>query len=109
LDNVVRKLGFSPSPKAAREVVGHGHIRVNGRKVDRPSFQVKVGDKITVKQNDRSQKLIKNYLESCGGAVDQGWLQLNPEKLEALVAALPTRDDVQIPVEEQLVVEMCSR
>ncbi len=109
LDNVVRKLGFAGSPKAAREVLSHGHIRLNGRKVDRPSYQVKVGDLIAVKDNDRSKKLIRANLEMCGGPTSQGWLELMPEQLEAKVAALPTREDVQIPVEEQLIVEMCSR
>lgn len=109
LDNVVRKLGFAGSPKAARELVGHGHIFVNGRKIDRPSYQVNVGDKITVREREGSQKFVRNNLEACGGPTSQGWLQLIPERLEATVAALPTREDVQIPVEEQLIVEMCSR
>ncbi len=109
LDNVVRKLGFAASPKAAREVVVHGHIMVNDRRIDRPSYQVKLGDKIAVKDRDQSQKLIRNNLEACGAPTSQGWLQLVPERLEATIAALPTRDDVQIPVEEQLIVEMCSR
>ena len=109
LDNVVRKLGFAGSPKAARELVGHGHIFVNGRKIDRPSYQVNVGDKITVRERDGSQKFVRSNLEACGGPTSQGWLQLIPERLEATVAALPTREDVQIPVEEQLIVEMCSR
>ena len=109
LDNVVRKLGFAASPKAARTVITHGHIEVNGRRVDRPSFQVNVGDRITVRNNERSQKYVRFNLETCGGAGSQGWLQLVPEKLEGTVSALPNRDDVQIPVEEQLIVEMCSR
>ncbi len=109
LDNVIRKLGFAASPKAAREVVVHGHIYINDRKVDRPSYQVKVGDKIAVKNRDKSQKLIRNNLEACGGPTSQGWLQLVPESLEATVSGTPTRDDVQIPVEDQKIVEMCSR
>ncbi len=109
LDNVIRKLGFAASPKAAREVVGHGHILVNSRKIDRPSYQVRVGDTIAVRSKDGSQKLIRQNLEACGGPTSQGWLQLVPERLEATVAALPSREDVQIPVEEQLIVEMCSR
>jgi len=109
LDNVIRKLGFAASPKAAREVVGHGHILVNNRKIDRPSYQVRVGDTIGVRSKDRSQKLIRQNLETCGGPTSQGWLELVPERLEATVAALPSREDVQIPVEEQLIVEMCSR
>lgn len=109
LDNVIRKLGFAASPKAAREVVVHGHIYINDRKVDRPSYQVKVGDKITVKDREQSRKLIRSNLEACGGPTSQGWLQLVPESLEATVSGTPTRDDVQIPVEDQKIVEMCSR
>lgn len=109
LDNVIRKLGFAASPKAAREVVVHGHIYINDRKVDRPSYQVKVGDKIAVKDREKSRKLIRSNLEACGGPTSQGWLQLVPESLEATVSGTPTRDDVQIPVEDQKIVEMCSR
>jgi small subunit ribosomal protein S4 len=109
LDNVVRKLGFAGSPKAAREIITHGHITINSRKVDRPSYQVAVGDRVSVRPAERSQKFIRQNLETYGVASQQGWLQLAPEKLEATVTALPTREDVQIPVEEQLIVEMCSR
>lgn len=109
LDNVVYKLNFAPSRKAARQLIAHGHIYVNGRKVDVGNYAVKVGDKITVKDSTRSVKRIKQQLESNPNFATQGWLQLDPEKPEAAIVALPTRDDVQITVEEQLVVEFCSR
>jgi small subunit ribosomal protein S4 len=109
LDNVVRKLGFAPSPKAARELITHGHITINGKKVDRPSFLVKVGEKVSVSKREKSQKLVKLNLETFGEGASQGWLQLTPESMEGAITALPSRDDVQIPVEEQLIVEMCSR
>ncbi len=109
LDNVVYKLNFAPSRKAARQLITHGHIYVNNRKVNMGDYTTKVGDKIMVKNSEKSRKKIKEQLESNPNFTTQGWLQLNREKPEAAVVALPTRDDVQIPVEEQLVVEFCSR
>ncbi len=109
LDNVVYKLNFAASRKAARQLVTHGHIYVNGRKVDLPDYSVDVGDKIMVKGSERSVKKIKQQLDLNPSFTTQGWLQLDRAKPEATVVALPTRDDVQIPVEEQLVVEFCSR
>ncbi len=109
LDNVVYKLNFAPSRKAARQLIGHGHIYVNGRKVDISDYTTKIGDKIAVKGSPRSVKKVKEQLEASPNFSTQGWLQLDRDKPAATVVALPTRDDVQIPVEEQLVVEFCSR
>jgi small subunit ribosomal protein S4 len=109
LDNVVYKLNFAPSRKAARQLITSGHIRVKDHKVDVPDYTVDIGDKITVKSAEKSLKRIKQQLESNPNFTTQGWLQLDREKPEATIVALPTRDDVQIPVEEQLVVEFCSR
>lgn len=109
LDNVVWKSGLSPSRKAGRVMIGHGHIYVNGRKVDRPGYLVSQGDKVTVKSSDRSRKLAKWHLELSGGRSPQPWLQFDGDRLEVTVVTMPSRDDVQIPVEEQLIVEMCSR
>jgi small subunit ribosomal protein S4 len=109
LDNVVYKLNFAASRKAARQLVTHGHIHVNGRRVDTPSFVTNVGDKIALKGSERSLKRVKQQLESNPNFTTQAWLQLDREKPAATVVALPTREDVQIPVEEHLVVEFCSR
>lgn len=109
LDNAVYKLNFAPSRKAARQLISHGHIYVNGRKVNVSDRIVEIGDKIAVKGAEKSKKKIKEQLETNPSFSTQGWLQLAREKAEATVVALPTRDDVQIPVEEQLVVEFCSR
>jgi small subunit ribosomal protein S4 len=109
LDNVLYKLNFAPSRKAARQLITHGHIYVEGRKVNISDYTIKVGDKITVKNAEKSKKKVKEQLESNPNFTTQSWLQLNSEKPEATVVALPTRDDIQIPVEEQLVVEFCSR
>jgi len=108
LDNVVWKLGFGPSHRTARLAIAHGHIYVNGRRVNRPSYLVQQGDRISVKPSERSQKFIRQALGE-GGAAVQPWLQVDGQNLEGTVAALPTREDVQIPVEEQLIIEMCSR
>jgi small subunit ribosomal protein S4 len=109
LDNVVYKLNFVSSRKAARQLIAHGHIYVNGRKVDISDYTVKIGDKITVKGAEKSLKKVKEQLEANPNFSTQGWLQLARERAEATIVAMPTRDDVQIPVVEQLVVELCSR
>jgi len=109
LDNVVYKLNFAPSRKAARQLISHGYIRVNGHKVDISDYTIKVGDKITIKDSEKGIKKVKQQLESNPNFTIQSWLQLDREKPEATVVALPTRADIQIPVEEQLVVEFCSR
>jgi small subunit ribosomal protein S4 len=105
----VYKLNFAPSRKAARQLIGHGHIYVNGRKIDVSDYIAKVGDKLTVKGSGKSVKRVKSQLESNPNFTIQSWLQLDRDKPEAAVVALPTRDDVQIPVAEQLVIEFCSR
>jgi small subunit ribosomal protein S4 len=89
--------------------VAHGHIYVNGRRVNIASYQVSVGDKISIKASDRSQKLIRTRLEELGEPRLQNWLTLDMSQLIGEVVALPTRDDVMIPVEENLIVEFCSR
>lgn len=109
IDNVVFKLNFAPSRKAARQLISHGHVYVNGRKIDISDYTIKVGDKIALKNSEKSVKKVKQQLEINPNFSIQSWLQLNREKPEATVVALPSRDDVQIPIEEQLVVEFCSR
>jgi small subunit ribosomal protein S4 len=109
LDNVVYKLNFAPSRKAARQLIVHGHIHVNGAKVDVSDYTIGVGDKIAVKNSEKSSKRVKQQLESNPNFTTQNWLQLDREKLEATIVALPSREDVQIPVETQLVIELCSR
>lgn len=109
LDNVVYKLNFAPSRKAARQLITHGHIYLNDRRVDVPDITLKIGDKITLKSSDKSRKAVKAQLESNPNFSVQGWLQLDTAKPMATIVGLPTRDDVQLAVEEQLVVEFCSR
>jgi len=109
LDNVIFKLNFAPSRKAARQLIAHGHIYLNGRRVDIPDRFVNIGDKITLKDSEHSRKIVKAQLEANPNFQVQGWLQLDASKPAATVAALPTREDVQLAVEEQLVVEFCSK
>lgn len=107
-DNVVWKLGFSPSHRAARVAIAHGHFYVNDRRVNRPSYLVKPGDRVTVKASERSQKFVRAQVGETGPSV-QPWLELDAKNLVGMVQAVPTREDVQIPVEEKLIIEMCSR
>lgn len=109
LDNVVYKLNFAASRKTARQLITHGHIYVKGRKMDVNDYSVSIGDRITVKNSEKSTKRVKQQFEGNPNFAAQSWLQLDAGRLEATVVAMPTRDDIQIPVEEQLVVEFCSR
>ncbi|MBN1845110.1 MAG: 30S ribosomal protein S4 [Sedimentisphaerales bacterium] len=109
LDNVIYKMHFAPSHRLARQIITHGHVKVNGRKCDIPSYSVRQGDKITLKAAEKTKKLIQANLEAEKNSPVQPWLQVDAQALEGVVVALPNRDDVQIPVEEQLIVEVCSR
>ncbi len=109
LDNVIYKMNFAPSRRQARQLIAHGHVHINGHKVDVPSRLVNQGDKITLKTAERTKKMVKSYLDTEGEAPVQSWLQVDTNTMEGVVVALPSREDVQIPVEEQLVVEFCSR
>ncbi|MBK9119720.1 MAG: 30S ribosomal protein S4 [Phycisphaerales bacterium] len=112
LDNVVYKTRFVAGRRGARQAVVHGHILVNGRKVDRPGYLVQVGDRISIRAREKSTQYVRAQialLEGVSNPPAQGWLEVDPNKLEATVVALPGRDDVLIPVEELLIVEFCSR
>lgn len=104
LDNVVRRAGLTRTIWAARQMVVHGHVLVNGRKVDRPSFQVNVGDVVTVRE--RIHKLVRENMESLAGHVVPGWIDLNPAELTTKVVAMPTPDQVPFPVDTNLIVEL---
>jgi len=108
LDNVIYKMGLAASHRAARVAIAHGHVHVNGRRLNRPGYLVYQGDRISVKPAERSQKFVRAVLGDNPPPL-QSWLQLDAQRLEGTVLAIPTREDVQIPVEEQLIIEMCSR
>ena len=109
LDNVVYRLGFAPSRAAARQLVGHGHIILNGKRVTVPSIQVRPADRITLRPRDTTKAVVQGYLALASGRTPPQWLKLDPDSFEATVEALPTREDVSIQINEQLIVEFCSR
>jgi small subunit ribosomal protein S4 len=108
LDNVVFRLGFAASRAEARQIVRHGHIQVNGRKVSLPSFLVKVGNQVQLKTTSSLQERIGENLSAGRGQVPQ-WLEVLAAEKRGLVRGLPLRDDIQIPVQEQLIVELYSK
>lgn len=109
LDNVVYRLGWGNSRAEARQLVVHGHYTVNGRRVDIPSFLVKPGDVISIKDNSRQSDKFKSILETNASRPVPKWLDLNREALEAKVIAMPTRDEIDLAVEETLIVELYSK
>lgn len=109
LDNVVYRLGFAASRKEARQLVNHGHFRVNGRKVNRPAFLVREGEVIEVKERSRQILPIKAALEGVDARGVPAWLDLDRENMKATVRGLPAREEIAMPVNEQLVVDLYSR
>ena len=109
LDNVVYRLGFSTSRAEARQLVRHGHFRVNGRKVDIPSFSVRAGDQITVRERSRKVTRIVESLELAQRRGVPEWLEIQPESFTGKVKALPNRADMTMPINEKLVVELYSK
>jgi len=103
LDNVVRRMGIARTIWAARQMVSHGHILVNGKKLDIPSARLNVGDVITVKT--KTQKLARENMESLAGHEVPGWIAFNPSELSGKVAALPTRDQIPFDVNTNLIIE----
>lgn len=109
LDNVVYRLGFASSRKEARLIVNHGHLLVNGRKTDVPSYTVKAGDVVEVRQKSRAIPSIQSALEAVDGRGVPSWLELDPAAFKGTVRGLPTKEEIVLPVNEQLVVELYSR
>lgn len=111
LDNTVYRAGFSTSRRQARQLVNHGHIEVNGRKVDIPSFQVKIGDVITVKEKSRKNAHIEGAWQTAAGRGRPAWITPsdNAADMMARISSLPTRDDVDRSINEQLIVELYSK
>lgn len=109
LDNVVHRLGFALSRAAARQLVGHGHVTVNGKKVDVSSYQVRVGDVIRVKNRGKSLDLARGHMAEHSRSVPDFLSVSESEVPEGIVGRLPASDDASIPVQTQLIVELCSR
>ena len=109
LDNVVYRAGFASSRAEARQLVGHGHFEVNGKRVDVASFLLKAGDEVAVCEKARSLEKMKNVVEANSARPVAEWLSVDRENMTVKVVALPERDQIEAPVDEQLIVEFYSR
>ena len=109
MDNVAYRLGFAMSRAEARQLVRHGHFTVNGKKVDIPSYQVKTGDVIELKDSSRSIEKFKGSLEANASRVIPKWLEFDQANKVAKVVAVPAREDIDLPIEEHLIVELYSK
>jgi small subunit ribosomal protein S4 len=107
LDNVVYRLGLAKTRRMARQIIVHGHIKVNGKKVDIPSYSVKVGDVITVRERSMEQTMFKELRDK--SVVTPKWLTYDAATLQGTVAAMPVREDIDCPIQEHLIVELYSR
>ena len=109
LDNVVYRVGFASSRAEARQLVGHGHFEVNGKRVDIASYLLKAGDVVSICEKSRSSEKIKAVVEANSARPVPQWIDVNRDQLTAKVIALPTREQIEAPVEEQLIVEFYSK
>ena len=109
LDNVAYRLGFATSRRLARQIVRHGHVEVNGRKVNIPSYQVSVGDEIKIRPNSQKLTVLETSREFASHQPAPAWLSVDHANLSGKVLSLPKREDVNLPVNEQLIVELYSK
>ena len=109
LDNVIFRMGFARTRKEARQIVDHKHVLVNGKQVNIPSYQVKAGDSIEIKEKCKGSQRYKDILEVTGGRLVPEWLDVDAEALKGVVKELPTRDAIDVPVNEVLIVELYSK
>ena len=109
LDNVVYRLGFARTRREARQIVGHKHVLVNGRQISIPSYLIKAGDTIEIKEKNKSSQRYKDILEVTGGRIVPEWLESDLENLKGTVKELPSREVIDVPVDEMLIVELYSK
>ena len=109
LDNVVFRLGFARTRKEARQIVDHKFVLVNGKQVNIPSYLVKAGDVIEIKESKKGLQRMKDIVEVAGGRLVPEWLDVDAEKLQGTVKELPTREQIDVPVDEMLIVELYSK
>ena len=109
LDNVIFRLAFARTRREARQIVDHKHVTVNGKVVNIPSYLVKAGDVIEIKENKKDSARYKEILEVAGGRIVPAWLDADQENLKGTVKALPTREEIDVPVNEMLIVELYSK
>jgi len=109
LDNVVYRLGFAMSRRQARQLVRHGHVAVNGRKVNIPSFEVSAGQEVSLREGSRKLPILEQAKEFASHQITPNWLEIDRDNYKGRVLALPKREDIQLPVNEQLIVELYSK
>ncbi|MCI5958330.1 MAG: 30S ribosomal protein S4 [Lachnospiraceae bacterium] len=109
LDNVVFRLGFARTRREARQIVDHKHVLVNGQSVNIPSYLVKAGDVIEIREKSKSLQRYKDIVEVTAGRISPEWLEQDLEALKGTVKALPTREQIDVPVNEMLIVELYSK
>ena len=109
LDNVVFRMGLARTRREARQIVDHKHVTVNGKQVNIPSYLVKAGDVIEIKEKCKGSQRYKDILEVTAGRLVPGWIEADQENLKATVKELPTRDEIDVPVNEMLIVELYSK
>ena len=109
LDNVIFRMGLARTRKEARQIVDHKHVTVNGKQINIPSYLVKAGDKIEIKEKCKSSQRYKDILEVTGGRLIPEWLDVDQENLSGTVVELPRRDQIDVPVDEMLIVELYSK
>ena len=109
LDNVVFRMGFARTRKEARQVVDHKFVLVNGKQVNIPSYLVKAGDVIEIREKSKGTQRMKDILEVTGGRLVPDWLEVDAEKLQGTVKELPSREQIDVPVDEMLIVELYSK
>ena len=109
LDNVVLRMGFARTRKEARQIVGHKHVLVNGKCVNIPSYRIKAGDVVEIKENKKTMQRYKDIVEATGGVLVPAWLDADIEELKGTVKELPSRDMIDVPVNETLIVELYSK
>ena len=109
LDNVVFRMGFARTRKEARQIVGHKHVLVNGKCVNIPSYRIKAGDVVEIKENKKTMQRYKDIVEATGGVLVPAWLDADIKELKGTVKELPSRDMIDVPVNESLIVELYSK
>ena len=109
LDNVIFRMGLARTRKEARQIVDHKHVLVNGKCVNIPSYLVKAGDVIEIKESKKNTQRMKDIVEVAGGRIVPEWLDVDAEKLQGTVKDLPTREQIDVPVDEMLIVELYSK
>ena len=109
LDNVIFRLGFARTRREARQIVDHKHVLVNGKQVNIPSYQIKAGDVIEIKEGKKSLQRYKDIMEVTAGRMVPDWLEADPEALKETVKELPLREAINVPVDEMMIVELYSK